>query len=197
MKKYIPVICFAITALAGTVSARADGGALVAVLSMTDSAAQSRAAGLPVPSLERVGQAQLRLIDITEKCLRDGEVVSAFPAIYTLVHNEENARVIKVFSFVDMKGLERRVEVYYTGGDWMQYGLVYVATNAGGARDRARAYFVQELSTTDREEGAVEPRVDPFDNAGLMKFLAAEFLEASGGVKAGFVSLAEAPASAD
>jgi len=155
---------------------------------------QYQAADVPAPSMARAG---VQLQDITDKCTQDGDVVSAFPRVYTMLQKEENSRVIKVFGFTDSKGIERRVEIFFTGGDWMQYGLTFVATNAGLEKNQVKAYFVNDLSTPDHEDGAVAPKVDPFNAAKLAEFLATEFLGADGSVKAAYGSAAAATASAD
>ncbi len=145
-----------------------------------------QAPAVPPPSVYVPAAGQVALQDITASCTRDGDVVSAYPGVYKLVHNEENSRVMKVFRFTDASGAERRVEVYYTGGDWMQYGFTYVATNAGAPVGQVRIYFVAALSTPDREEGAVPPQVDPFDGAALQGFLSSRFLDAGGAVRTAF-----------
>ena len=155
---------------------------------------QYQAVTLPVPSMSRVESRRIQLIDITEKCTYQGEVVSAYPGIYKMFQSEENSRIIKVFGFMDSKGIERRVEVYFTGGDWMQYGLIYLITNAGLNKGQANAYFVSALSTTDRENGAVPPMVNPFDSEKLPDFIGADFLDAEGNVKTEFTSIAAAAA---
>ena len=76
----------------------------------------------------------------------------------------------------------------------MQYGLTYIMTNAGPDKDQDNAYFIGELSTSDREEGAVAPAVNPFDSQKLADFIAADFLDASGKVKAAYTSAAAASA---
>lgn len=154
-------------------------------------AARPQIPAVPPPSAVYVPAAgQVALQDITASCTRNGDVVSAYPGVYKLVHNEENYRVIKVFRFTDASGAERRVEVYYTGGDWMQYGFTYVATNAGAPVGQVKIYPVAALSTPDREEGAVPPQVDPFDNAALESFLSSSFLDAGGAVRGSFPAAA-------
>ncbi|MCX5793831.1 MAG: hypothetical protein NTY45_16670 [Elusimicrobia bacterium] len=204
MKKYVKLVpCILFAALSGSAFARPNLGnsALEAVIAGTDaqlapalSSALEQYQPAPVPAAEPEKAAQVRLTDITEKCTHNGEVVSAYPAIYKMVPSEENSRVIKVFSFRDAKGVERRLEVFYTGGDWMQYGLTYFVTDAGQERAQAGAYFMTDLSTSDREEGAVAPKVDPFNMPQLTGFIVAEFLDAAGKVKAAFGSVAIASA---
>ena len=53
-----------------------------------------------------------------------------------------------------------------------------------------RAYFIKELSTPDREEGAVAPMIDPFDDAKLKEFIINNFLDKNGNVKGGFLEVA-------
>lgn len=132
------------------------------------------------------------LLDVTEKWTRDGEVVSAFPQVYKLFQSYENARIIKVFSLVDALGGERRLEVYYSGGDWMQYGVTYIITNAGRYKDRVSVYPVSDLSTPDTEDGEVAPKIDPFDDIALTAFITGAFLDENCGVKPSFKSIASA-----
>ena len=77
----------------------------------------------------------------------------------------------------------------------MQYGLVYFATNAGPNKDRVNIYFMSDLSTPDREGGSIAPRIDPFNLQKLSNFIASDFLDAVGNVKAVFNSLAAVSAS--
>lgn len=148
---------------------------------------------IPTPVIIRASASRIQLTDITDKCTNNDEVVSAFPSVYKMFPSEENSRIIKVFRYADTKGTEHRIEVYYTGGDWMQYGLAYIITDAGENRSQARAFFISELSTSDRENGETAPAVDPFDNAQLSDFIVNGFLDAGGNVKAGLSSVASVP----
>ena len=203
------VSCSAFIALSGRAFAQQDKGgpALEALIAsagaqlapaMSGSLEQYQPVAVPAPAAPRAAGVphKIALLDITEKCTEQGEVVSAYPGIYKLVPSEENSRIIRVFSFKDPKGGERRIEVYYTGGDWMQYGLVYLVTNAGRSKDRVRAYFASDLSTPDREVGGIAPKINPFNTKQLTDFIAADFLDAGGNVKSAFSSVAEASASA-
>ena len=202
MKKFAKFASYiTLITLSGSVFAQPNPGnsALETVISNTDAQLapamnsameQYRAVTLPAPSLSRAGSRSVQLIDITEKCMYQDEVVSSYPGIYKLINSEENSRIIKVFSFIDPKGIERRIEVYFTGGDWMQYGLTYFVTDAGLNKGQASAYFMSDLSTSDRENGAVAPKVNPFDSQKLADFIAADFLDAAGNVKAVFGSVA-------
>ena len=78
----------------------------------------------------------------------------------------------------------------------MQYGLTYIVTNAGRNKDRVNAYLVSDLSTPDREEGGIAPRVNPFDPIKLGGFISADFLDAAGNVRVVFSSIAAISASA-
>ncbi len=208
MKKFAELVsCLVLFALSGSAFAQSDlnKSALESLISSTDAQLapavsgameKGQAPAVPAPSAAVAAVSGVRLQDITDKCTQQGEVVSAYPGIYKLIHSEENSRIIRVFRFSDAKGNDRRVEVYFTGGDWMQYGLTYLATNAGPDKNRVNAYFIEDLSTPDREEGGIAPRIDPFDTQKLAGFIAAEFLNAAGGVKASFVSAASAAASA-
>lgn len=152
--------------------------------------AATHAPSVPAPAIVSYDYRTLHLQDITAQCTQSYEVVSAYPGIYKMVHTEENSRILKVFSFTDSKGLARRVEVYFTGGDWMQYGLTYIATTAGQKNGQVSVYLIEDLSTPDREDGAVAPRVNPLDPQQLINYVAAEFLDANGNVKASFTSAA-------
>ncbi|MBU2573311.1 MAG: hypothetical protein KKH28_04460 [Elusimicrobia bacterium] len=147
---------------------------------------------LPAPAMARDGARNRELTDVTEKWTCQGDVISAYPKIYKLFHSEENSRIIKIFHFTDPKGSERRIEVYFTGGDWMQYGLTYFATTAGPSKDQANVYPISDLSTSDPEDGAIAPKSDPFDFKKLADFIINDFLDADGNVKSGFKSIAAA-----
>ena len=207
MKKFTKFVsCITLITLSGSAFAQSGIGnsALETVIANTDAqlapamsgAMENYQAGaFPAPSVSQAVVRSIQLTDITDKCTYEGEVISAYPGIYKMVHNEENSRIIKVFRFMDPKGLERRIEVYFTGGDWMQYGLVYFATTAGQNKDQANAYFINDLSTPDHEEGSIAPRINPFDSQKLANFVAADFLDTTGNVKPSFKSIAAAPAS--
>jgi len=199
--------CIVVITLSGSVFAQSDiqNSALETVIAGTDAQFapalsgaldQGRESTFPAPSRPDTGTRKMILLwDITDQCISQYDVVSAYPALYDIIPNEENFRVIKVFRFTDGKGDERRIEVYYTGGDWMQYGLVYFGINAGQNKNQANAYFIGDLSTPDREEGSVAPKIDPFDTQQLADFIVADFLEPDGSVKAAFGIIATAPAS--
>ena len=140
----------------------------------------------------------VQIMDVTTRWTFRYDVVSAFPQVVARIPQEENFRAIKVFQYYQGDGLvpsnERRVEVFYTGGDWMEFGYVYFVANSPNPRhditaDSAAAYFIKDLSTTDREDGAVAPKVNPLDNAALRNFIETKFLDGSGAVAAGFVPL--------
>ena len=197
MKKCVKFVTFvSMFILSG--SAFAQTGPVFGSLNSAAGSPQARpqvpAVSSPAPVFYKPAAGRMQLADITTSCTRDGEVISAFPGIYKLINSHENSRVIRVFSFRDASGAERRVEVYYTGGDWMQYGFTFVATDAGND-NKVRAYLVGDLSTSDKEDGAIAPRVNPFDNASLAAYISSEFLDASGNVKAVFTTAAAAPAS--
>ncbi len=148
---------------------------------------------VPEPVIARATASKIQLTDITDKCTHGDEVVSAFPSVYKMFPSEENSRIIKVFTYADAKNTQHRIEVYYTGGDWMQYGMTYLITDAGENRSQARAFFVSQLSTSDRENGEAAPAVNPFDNAQLSDFIVNGFLDAGGKVKPGLNSVASVP----
>lgn len=176
-------------------SAQPDPGysALKSALSMSGAAmADFRAPAVPQPARPIISPGGVGLHDITWKSTQNGEVVSAFPEIYRKIHSEENSRIIKVFRVLDSRGEERRLEVYYTGGDWMRYGLVYFVTNVRQRRGLVSAYFMKDLSTPDREDGAVAPRIDPFDINKLVAYISADFLDSEGNVKSVFGAAAVA-----
>jgi hypothetical protein len=207
MKKLLKFVSYvAFATLSGSVFAQTgiSNFPLETVISNTDARLASamdsameqyQAVTLPSPSISRAGSFQVQLIDITDTCTYGGEVISLYPSIYKMINSEENSRIIRVFSFTDLKGTKRRIEVFFTGGDWMQYGLTYVATNAGQITDQVNAYFIRDLSTPDHENGEIAPRIDPFDFPKLIKFLSIDFLNADGNVKTVFNSIATAPAS--
>ncbi|MCX5784133.1 MAG: hypothetical protein NTX59_00435 [Elusimicrobia bacterium] len=207
MKKITKFVsCITLITLSGSAFAQSGVGnsALETVIANTDAQLapaingalkKYQAVTLPAPSAARAAAGNIQLTDITEKCTYQGEVVSSYPGIYKMIHTEENSRIIKVFRFMDPKGIERRIEVYFTGGDWMQFGLTYFVTNAGQNKDQANAYFMTDLSTPDREEGAIAPRINPFDSQKLAEFIAADFLDTYGNVRPVFNSIAAAPAS--
>ncbi|OGS32451.1 MAG: hypothetical protein A2218_08470 [Elusimicrobia bacterium RIFOXYA2_FULL_53_38] len=200
------VSCVIMITLSGSVFAQSDiqNSALESVIAGTDAQLVPALSGaldqgpentFPAPSRPDTGTRNIQLSDITDQCISQYDVVSAYPALYNMIPNEENFRVIKVFRFTDGKGGERRIEVYYTGGDWMQYGLVYFGINAEQNKDQANAYFIGDLSTPDREEGSVAPKIDPFNPQQLADFIVADFLETDGSVKAMFGIIATATAS--
>lgn len=194
MKKFVKLVSLSVlVSLSG--SAFAQTGPVPYAFGQLPAAHGSvvpQAPSVPAPTLYPSDFRGVRLQDITAQCTKDGEVVSAYPGVYKLVHTEENSRVLKVFSFTDTKGISRRVEVYFTGGDWMQYGLTYIATTAGQKNGQVSAYFIDALSTPDHEDGAVAPRVNPLDPQQLIGFVAAEFLDAAGNVKSAYSSAAAA-----
>ncbi|HAH32296.1 MAG TPA: hypothetical protein DCL44_08285 [Elusimicrobia bacterium] len=201
------VLSIALIALSGSAFAQLYIGnpALETVISNTDAQlapamnsaiSQYQAVTLPAPYVSRAAAGVIQLTDITEKCTQQGEVVSAYPWIYKMFNSEENSRILKVFRFIDPKGNERRVEVYFTGGDWMKYGLTYFVTNAGRNKDQVNAYFMSDLSTSDRESGAVAPKINPFDFPKLASYIVSDFLDTTGNVKPVFSSIAAASALA-
>lgn len=182
-----------LVSLSGSAFAQSDS----ALGSLAGSAAmpEVRVPAVPYPTKPVLSMGGVGLIDITWKCTQNGEVVSAFPSIYRSIPSHENSRIIKVFRVLNSKGEETRMEVYYTGGDWMQYGLVYFVTNAGQRRGLVRAYFMKDLSTPDLEDGALAPRVDPFNLEKLVDYISSGFMDAEGNVKAVFGGAAVASAS--
>lgn len=138
------------------------------------------------------------LTDVTAQWTYHWEVISAFPRFYDLIPKEENANVIRVFKVTKTPEatppFERRLEVFYTGGDWMEYGYTYFVTDA---RNRQRgipgeyggAYFIADMSTTDREEGAEPPKVDPLNQATLECFIRTRFFDDTGEVRADFTPI--------
>ena len=146
---------------------------------------------VPMPSTAQERFKNIQLVDITKTCVSGGdEVISAYPEIYKMIKSEENSLIIKVFIFIDSTGGKRRIEVYYTGNDWMQYGLIYLITNAGENKNEISAYFLGDLSTQDREDGVIAPMVNPFDTKKLVEFIVADFLSTDGNVKTGHSKVA-------
>ncbi len=207
MKKTVKLAsCVSLFVLFGAAFARAERSEpiLNTIIANTDpqfASELNRAGGqyqdiaVPAPAAPISGSGAIRIEDITEQCVSNFEVVSAYPGLYRIIPNEENMRIIKVFRLKDARGDERRLEVYYTGGDWMQYGYAYFGINAERKEDRADAYLIGELSTTDTERGAVPPAVNPFDYQRLTAFISANFLGADGNVKAAFRSVVSASVS--
>lgn len=133
----------------------------------------------------------VELFDVTSHWIFRYTVVSAFPKTYDRIPKEENADIIAVFHYqVEPLGKpagQRRIEVFYTGGDWMNYGLTYVVSNAENVAhsifaDGSAAYFIPKLSTPDRENGAVPPEIDPKNIGALKNYLTNEFLDQAGKV---------------
>lgn len=153
-------------------------------------------------------------------------VVSAFPELYwNTIPTEENFHITTVYHFNALKSALsnenpgrfgddyslRRIEVFVTGGDWMEYPIVYFVTDAEqiipagkpgcetstsneGCRffnDQPRAYNIPQLSTPDREDGAVAPEVSVSDEAQIVKFIKERFLDANGMIQDGFIPLTE------
>lgn len=201
MKKFAVSIGSAVLiALSGTAFAMPGSSALSNVIAGTDAQlaplmlAAADAPQIEAPAPVRSGDATVQLTDVTEKYTMDGEVKTSYPEFYTQVPKEENALLIKVFTFTARDGSERKLEVLFTGGDWMQYGLVYFITNAGADREKVSAYFIARLSTPDKQDGGVAPAIDPHDAQKLAAFITNDFLDGNGDLKAGYTSVASAPA---
>jgi len=156
---------------------------------------QAKAMGTALPPAEQAKSAavtdhetgKIILEDVTKQCMYQDEVVSAFPELYDRIPKEENADIRKVFNFYE-NGIKeesklRRIEFFYTGGDWMRYGLTYFITNAGNKGHTPGVYFMKDLSTSDGEEGATPPEVDPFNDAALQNYILTRFLDPSGKTK--------------
>ena len=129
--------------------------------------------------------------DVTTRWTFRGEVISAFPGTIAKIPREENWRVMKVYSYIQGDSTntlsERRVEVFYTGGDWMEYGIVYFIANSpnsqvGVTPDESAAYRMADLSTPDLEDGAVAPTVNPLNDEALALYISTKFLDSAGGV---------------
>jgi len=143
----------------------------------------------PVPLPANTDLRQLKLADITKERTQGDEVVPVYPKLYTLPFFEraENRRVIRVYDLSYFKSEGMKIEVYYTGGDWMQYGFAYLVT---AGENWASAYFISTLSTPDREEGSIPPAISPFDAVKLEQFIVNEFLDSNGNVKEKFNKVA-------
>jgi hypothetical protein len=201
MKKYaVSIVSVSLMVLSGRVFAMPGSEAISSVVARTDAqmaALVSSAAELPqieAPAPVRSDARAVQLTDITDKCTDNGEVKTSYPLFYAQVPKEENALILKVYSFTGRDGAERRIEVLFTGGDWMQYGLVYFITNAGADRNKVSAYFMTQLSTPDKQDGDVAPAVDPHDTQKLVSFITSEFLTQDGNLKTGYTSVVSAPA---
>lgn len=131
------------------------------------------------------------LTDLTKELTYRGRAVSAFPENYSSIPKEENADIIKVFKITrhpSCSAYERRIEVFYTGGDWMAHGLTYFITDApnkahGVPDEKAAVYFLSELSTEDHEMGEIPPKINPHDDKALRVFITQTFLDESAKVK--------------
>jgi hypothetical protein len=135
------------------------------------------------------------LRDVTEAWKFYGSVVTAFPQAHARIKKEENADIIRVFHYFQGDATqpwnERRIEVLYTGGDWMPFGLTYFVSNAPNPTrrvfsDQSAAYFIPDLSTTDLEGGETQPIFDPLDATVLRDFILQHFLEPTGDVRPEF-----------
>ena len=139
---------------------------------------------------------KIKLWNVTKDWTFQWTAISAFPWAYDKIPVEENNDVYWIFHYYE-SGKEivfkkRRVEFYYTGGDWMQYGNTYFVTNAEGPNaysDNPRAYLISDLSTPDKENGAVAPKVDPFDTPKLEDYILNSFLDEDGKVRPEFQPL--------
>lgn len=155
---------------------------------------------VPTPYKVQEPSKNVELQDITKECTNGWEIVPTFPKkVYEPILNHENYRIIKVYSYIYPKGDERKVEVWYAGGDWMHYGLVYFVINAGVDKNSVRAYLIKELSTGDLEEGSSAPWIDPLDldpnsPKKLAEFIVSDFLGPNGNVKEElFIKVAQFP----
>jgi hypothetical protein len=201
MKKFAVSISSAVLfALSGQAFAMPGSAVLADVVARTDArlaAFVPAAADLPqieAPAPVRTART-VQLTDVTDKYTKNGEVVTSYPAVYPQVPKEENSLIIKVFRFTARDGAERKIEVFLTGGDWMQYALIYFVTNAGPDKNKASAYFMPRLSTPDRENGSVAPEIDPQDTQKVAAFIVNEFLDGNGNLKTGYTSIASATAA--
>ena len=200
------ILCVILATVSGSALAQSgisDNSALEKIISGTDAQiapALNKAPELPqpyavpamtpAPSMAQAGSQNIELMDVTEKWIFQGTIISVYPTIYKMIHREENSEIIRVFHFADPQGTERRIEVFYTGGDWMRYGLTYFVTNAGPYKDQADAYFISDLSTADPKNGSIAPKVNPRSAQKVADFIINDFLDAYGNVKAGFNSIA-------
>ncbi len=187
MKKFVKIVSFiSLVTLSGYAFAQ-TGPVNYAFNQLAPASAGSpQVPSVPAPALVPGYSRGVALQDITESCKQGYDVVSAYPAIYGQIHSEENSRILKVFRFTDAKGLDRRIEVYFTGGDWMQYGLTYIITTAGQKNGQVSAYFIADLSTPDREDGAVAPKVNPLDPQQLAAFISSSLLDTNGNMNGAF-----------
>ena len=136
-----------------------------------------------------------------------------FADLSSLMVQHENTGINRIFEFRVSDQKEpmniRRVEVHFSGGDWMTYPLIYFLTDAeqirvingkpvgyypGGAPyrrhyDDPRAYFIKDLSTSDFENGEIPPVLDIFrvSNKEIIKYIKTKFLTKDGMVQGSFV----------
>jgi len=166
----------------------------------------------------------VKLEDVTKRfTYRYYNVLSAFPKIYKHIPKEENTERVHIAQFQgkDRKQktdssdyYKRRIELFFSGGDWMNHVRVFLVTDAaqvmekdgkpllysdGRMRTRsagsARAYYVLDLSTSDYENGKTPPKVDlwkgdeGFSAKRTMEYYRTTFLDKNGWVKPQFVPL--------
>ena len=140
----------------------------------------------------------LDLRDVSKDWTFRSQIVSAFPSAYSVIPKEENANVIRVIHYFqgDQNDIfnERRIEIFYTGGDWMEFGMTYFIANSPNPKfrvypDESAAYFIGNLSTPDLEEGSIPPLFDPLDPAALQQYILEKFLDANGNVREEFEPL--------
>jgi|LakMenEpi03Aug12_release.lakeMendotaPanAssembly.Ray.scaffolds.fasta_scaffold262468_2 hypothetical protein len=137
----------------------------------------------------------LEIVDVTSQWTYDYRVISAFPRSYDRIRKEENASIIKVFRIFRSSScgpsFEKRLEVFYTGGDWRAFGFTYFVTDASNPNnalpyETVGAYYLEDLSTADSEEGRAAPRFDPLDEESLKRFILEKFLDSEGKVRSEF-----------
>jgi hypothetical protein len=193
MKKFaVSIGSVILISLAGSAFAMPGSAVLSGVIANTDAQlaplmADAGTADIAVPEPAGAALSTVKLTDITGRYTTNGEVASSYPEVYAQVPKEENSLIKRVFGFTAGDGSERKIEVMLTGGDWMQYALIYFITNAGP--DKVSAYFIPQLSTPDRENGEVPPAIDPNDLQKLADFIVNGFLNADGSVKADYTSV--------
>ena len=188
IEKFFLVVFFLLT-FGVAFAQQPNGSAYNELASMTSDSNLQTPLANPVPVKVTEMLINSRLRDITDMCTISGEVVTAYPEIYKQINSAENNIIIRVFVFTNSKGEEKRIEVCYTGGDWMQYGQVYILTNAS-KNEKAVAFYVPNLSAQDVELGEIAPKVNPLDTGKLTQFINDDFLDKYGNVKTGFKQVA-------
>ena len=146
-----------------------------------------------VSTITAYSATDINIKEVTKNWTYKGLAISAFPGADKKIPHEENYDIRDVFHYYapGMSNLAR-IEVICTGGDWMKYGMVYFVTDAPSAANPygdPKAYFIESLSTADKENGSKAPKFNPLNKQELESYILNHFLDAGGRIKPGFKSL--------